>query len=127
MRVYRLYKSPDGNVVRLKMGFSWRAFFVSSFKALLQRTWLVLGIAAMFVFTTAWMGDSPTGTTRTFALAAVVGLFYLVFMVFCGFNGARWAGDSLRRRGYVLVGEERGRRSGGPSHADKRLKASGKA
>lgn len=125
MRVYRLYKSPHGDVVRLKMGFSWRAFFVSSFKALLQRTWLVLGLVAMFVATTAWVADSPTGTTRTVGLAGVVALFYLAFMVFCGCNGARWAGDSLRRRGYVMVGEERGR-PGGPV-GGKRLKTAAKA
>lgn len=114
MRLYRIYKSPDGHTVRLKMGFSWHAFFVSSFKALLRRTWLLLGVAALFLFCTYWFADSPTGTTRTAALGAVLALFCFVFMLFCGFNGARWAGDSLRRRGYVMIGEERGRRSRAP-------------
>ena len=28
-------------------------------------------------------------------------------MLFCGVNGNRWLGDSLRRRGFTLIGEER--------------------
>ena len=28
MSRYRVYKSPNGDIVRVKMGFSWRAFFV---------------------------------------------------------------------------------------------------
>lgn len=109
MRLYRVYKSPDGSTVRLKMGFSWHAFFIGSFKAMLRRTWLLLGVAAFFLLSMAWSANSPTSSTRTAAVAAVIAVFYVVFMLFCGFNGARWAGDSLRRRGYTLIGEEQGR------------------
>jgi hypothetical protein len=28
-------------------------------------------------------------------------------MLFCGFNASRWLSDSLRRRGFTMVGEER--------------------
>jgi hypothetical protein len=28
-------------------------------------------------------------------------------MLFCGVNGNRWLSDSLRRRGFTLIGEER--------------------
>ena len=41
MGTYRLYKSPNGDIVRVKMGFSWQAFFVGSLKAIVRRTWLL--------------------------------------------------------------------------------------
>ena len=49
----------------------------------------------------------PTPTSRT-AGVALAGLgFYAVYMLFCGVNGNRWLSDSLRRRGFTLIGEER--------------------
>ena len=38
MSTYRLYKSPNGDIVRVKMGFSWRAFFIGSLEAVIRRT-----------------------------------------------------------------------------------------
>ena len=78
MSTYRLYKSPNGDIVRVKMGFSWQAFFVGSLSTLVRRGWLLAAVA-----------------------------FYAVYMLFCGVNGNRWLSDSLRRRGFTLIGEER--------------------
>jgi len=107
MSKYRVYKSPDGDLVRVKIGFSWRAFFVGSLSAIVRRTWLLLVVACLFLLGEAYFNGAPTPTSRTAALALVLLALYGVYMLFCGVHGNRWLGDSLRRRGFTLIGEER--------------------
>jgi hypothetical protein len=107
MSTYRLYKSPKGEIVRVKMGFSWQAFFIGSLKAIVRRTWLLAGIGLLIYLMSAFYGGAPTSTSRTAALLLVLLVFYGIFMLFCGVNGSRWLDDSLRRRGFTMVGEER--------------------
>jgi hypothetical protein len=108
MSKYRVYKSPTGDIVRVKMGFSWQAFFFGSLSAVLRRVWLLAIVAGLFYLSQSYFSGAPTPTSRTEALAlALLGL-YGVYMVFCGVNGSRWLSDSLRRRGFTLIGEERG-------------------
>lgn len=106
MRTYRLFKSPTGEVVRVRMGFSWRAFFIGSLKAIVRRVWLIAIVAALFAFNAANLTGAPTGNSRTIALAVALLCVYAVYMLFCGVNGSRWLVDSLRRRGFTMVGEE---------------------
>ncbi|MEO8080478.1 MAG: hypothetical protein ABI641_08110 [Caldimonas sp.] len=120
MSTYRLYKSPTGDVVRVKLGFSWQAFFVGSLSAIVRRTWLLAAVGFLFYVVSAYVSGAPASSSRTVALALALLGFYGVYMVFCGINASRWLGDSLRRRGYSMVGEERsgfwkrGRRAGTP-------------
>ena len=107
MSTYRLYKSPQGEIVRVKMGFSWQAFFIGSLKAIVRRTWLLAAVGLLFYLITAFYNGAPTATSRTAALLLVLLGFYAVYMLFCGVNGNRWLSDSLRRRGFTMVGEER--------------------
>jgi hypothetical protein len=107
MSTYRLYKSPNGDIVRVKMGFSWRAFFVGSLSAVVRRTWLLFTVAALYYASEAYFNGVPTPTSRTAAVALAGLAFYAVYMLFCGVNGNRWLSDSLRRRGFTLIGEER--------------------
>ena len=107
MRTYRLFKSPNGDIVKVKMGFSWQAFFIGSLKAMVRRTWLLGIVAVLFYLSSPLFSGAPTASSRTAALALVLLAFYAVFMLFCGVNGARWVSDSLRRRGFTLVGEEK--------------------
>jgi hypothetical protein len=107
MSRYRVYKSPNGDIVRVKMGFSWRAFFVGSLTALVRRVWLLLAVASLFFLSEAYSGGAPTPTSRTAALALVLVALYAAYMLFCGVHGNRWLSDSLRRRGFTLIGEER--------------------
>jgi fatty acid desaturase len=107
MSIYRLYKSPQGEIVRVKMGFSWQAFFVGSLKAIVRRTWLLAVVGLAFYLIFAFYNGAPTATSRTAALLLLLLGFYGVYMLFCGVNGNRWLDDSLRRRGFTLVGEER--------------------
>ena len=109
MTTYRLFKSPTGDIVRVKMGFSWEAFFVGSLKAVVRRVWLLFAIAFVAYLSYAYVSGTPSASTRTTAIAVVVLGFYVLYMTFCGVHGNRWLGESLRRRGYTLVGEERGR------------------
>ena len=107
MSKYRVYKSPDGDIVRVKVGFSWRAFFVGSLSAIVRRTWLLLVVACLFLLSETYFNGAPTPTSRTAALALVLLALYGIYMLFCGVHGNRWLGDSLRRRGFTLIGEER--------------------
>ena len=107
MSTYRLYKSPEGDIVRVKMGFSWRAFFIGSLSAVIRRTWLLAAVGVIYYAGETFYNGPPTPTSRT-AGVALAGLgFYAVYMLFCGVNGNRWLSDSLRRRGFTLIGEER--------------------
>ena len=108
MSTYRLYKSPQGDIVRVKMGFSWQAFFVGSLKSIVRRTWLLAAIGLLVYLMTAFHNGAPTATSRTAALLLVLLGFYAAYMLFCGVNGNRWLDDSLRRRGFTVVGEEQG-------------------
>ncbi len=107
MSKYRLYKSPNGDIVRVKMGFSWQAFFVGSLSAIVRRTWLLAAVAFIYYMGETFLNGAPTPTSRTFAVALAGLGFYAVYMLFCGVNGNRWLSDSLRRRGFTLIGEER--------------------
>ena len=107
MCTYRLYKSPHGDIVRVKMGFSWHAFFIDSLKAIVRRTWVLGAVALLFYLSYAFFNGAPTASSRIGAFAfALLGL-YALYMLFCGVNGARWLSDSLHRRGFILIGEER--------------------
>ena len=107
MSKYRLYKSPNGDIVRVKMGFSWQAFFVGSLSAIVRRTWLLAAVGFIYYMGETFYNGAPTPTSRTFAVALAGLGFYAVYMLFCGVNGNRWLSDSLRRRGFTLIGEER--------------------
>ena len=106
---YKVYKSPTGDIVRVKMGFSWQAFFVGSLSAILRRLWLLAIVACLFYANEAYFGGAPTPTSRTAALALLLLGIYAVYMLFCGVHGNRWLSDSLRRRGFTLIGEEKKR------------------
>jgi len=107
MSTYRLWKSPEGNVVRVKMGFSWQAFFVGSLQAIVHRTWLLAIVGGLFYLSYAYYKGAPAASSRTDALIVVLFGFYVVYMLFCGFYGNRWLSESLRRSGFTMVGEER--------------------
>jgi len=101
-----LFRSPDGELVKVKVGFSWQAFFLGSFKAVLRRTWLIGTILLIAYLMYAWMGESFKESSRTVALLlALLGL-YLLYMLFCGFYGNRWLVQSLLRRGFRKIGDE---------------------
>ena len=108
MAMHMLFRSPDGEVVKVKVGFSWQAFFLGSAKAIVRRTWLIATLLLIVGAMYAWMGsDAFTASSRSAALLfALIGL-YMLYMVFCGVYGNRWLVASLLRRGFRKVGEEK--------------------
>lgn len=103
-----LFKSPTGEVVRVKIGFSWQAFFVGSLRAVVKRTWLVFGVLAIAYFMFAWMGNAFMASSSTIALLLVLLAVYFGYMVFCGVYGNRWLVASLLRRGFRQVPGDKG-------------------
>jgi len=102
-----LFRSPEGEVVRVKIGFSWQAFFIGSLKAGVRRTWVIAGVACVAFLLYAWQGKA-TASSRTMALLLALGCLYVGYMTFCGLYGNRWLVSSLLRRGFRKVGEEKG-------------------
>ena len=101
-----LFKSPDGEVVQVKTGFSWQAFFVGSFRAVLMRAWLVAVVLIGGYLAVVQMRRSVPASSRTVALLLVVLVLYLGYMVLCGIYGNRWLVNSLLRRGYRRIDDE---------------------
>ena len=102
-----LFKSPTGEVVRVKAGFSWQAFFIGSLRAVIRRTWLVFGVLGIGYVMVAWSGNSFTASSRNVALLLALLGVYFCYMVFCGIYGNRWLVASLLRRGFRQVAEEK--------------------
>lgn len=105
---HMLFKSPTGEVVRVKIGFSWQAFFIGSLRAVVRRTWLVLGVLAIVYFMFAWMGNAFMARSSTIALLLFLLAVYFGYMVFCGVYGNRWLVTSLLRRGFRQVPGDKG-------------------
>ena len=101
-----LFKSPTGEVVQVKVGFSWQAFFVGSFRALVARTWLTAVILIGGYLALARMGRSFPASSRSIALLLVVLVLYVGYMALCGVYGNRWLVTSLLRRGYRKIDDE---------------------
>jgi hypothetical protein len=106
MSSHMLFRSPDGEVVKVKVGFSWQAFFVGSFKAILRRTWLLAALLLLGYLFYAYMGASFAESSRTIALLFALLALYFLYMLFCGVYGNRWLVTSLLRRGFRQVGDE---------------------
>jgi hypothetical protein len=108
MALHMLFRSPDGELVKVKAGFSWQAFFVGSAKAMVRRTWLIALVVIVLGGMYAWMGSEAfAASSRTQALVlALLGL-YVLYMLFCGIYGNRWLVASLLRRGFRKIGEEK--------------------
>lgn len=100
-----LFRAPDGDVVQVKNGFSCDAFFIGSTTAFLRRLWPLLVAGGIAFMAAAYFDGFAMPSTRGAGIAAVAAVFYVAFMLFCGINGNRWVAQSLRRRGYIVVGD----------------------
>ena len=107
MASYRLFKSPDGELVRVTDGFSWQAFFVGSFRTFIKRTWPVLCLLPVAYITLAPKNTTVTSSSRLLALLVAGFAGYVGYMVLCGIYGNRWLVNSLLRRGFKQIGEDK--------------------
>lgn len=103
MASHLLFKSPTGEVVQVKTGFSWQAFFVESLRALVKRTWLVVCALTIVYGVMTWMGGAVPAGSRNIALLLVFLGFYFGYMLLCGLYANRWLVTSLLRRGFRQV------------------------
>jgi hypothetical protein len=106
MASHMLFRSPDGEVVKVKVGFSWQAFFVGSFKAILRRKLLLAALLVVGYLFYSYMGQSFAESSRTFALLFALLVLYFMYMLFCGMYGNQWLISSLLRRGFRQMAEE---------------------
>lgn len=95
-----LYTDSSGNVVRVKRGFSWPAFFIGPLWALYRQLWVVflLLTTGMFALRVLFVYASRT---RNATLMIAVVLLEVAVMVICGVYGNRWVVSRLKRKGYV--------------------------
>ena len=107
MASHLLFKSSTGEIVKVKLGFSWQAFFIGSLKAVVMRTWLLVVIAALGYVLYESVHRPGVVSSGNIALLLVLLAFYVGYMIFCGIYGTRWLIASLLRQGYRQVGEER--------------------
>ena len=106
MASYRLFKSPEGELVRVTDGFSWQAFFVGSFRTFARRSWPVLCLLPVAYFVFARKDTTLTSSSRLSALLLAAFGAYLCYMVLCGIYGNRWLVNSLLRRGFKQIGSD---------------------
>ena len=107
MASYRLFKSPDGELVRVTEGFSWQAFFVGSFRTFVKRSWPVLCLLPVAYIALAPKDMTVTSSSRLSALLFAGFAAYLGYMIVCGIYGNRWLVNSLIRRGFKQIGEDK--------------------
>ena len=106
MASYRLFKSPEGELVRVTDGFSWQAFFVGSFRTFVKRSWPVLCLLPVAYYLFARQDTTLTSSSRLLAMLVVALGVYLCYMVLCGIYGNRWLVNSLLRRGFKQIGSD---------------------
>ena len=107
MASHLLFKAPSGEIVKVKTGFSWQAFFIGSLQTMLKRIWVLAGLVAVGAYMFWWVDGSSAATSRNIALLIALGAVCLCYMFFCGLQGNRWLIASLLRRGFRQVGEEK--------------------
>ncbi len=108
MAAYKLFRTPDGKTVRVKVGFSWHAFAWGSLWTLAKRAWILLLLAGVLYFIGVTIDPRVFEKSRNAPLLLLLFGVYVVYMVVCGAYASRWLMSSLRRRGFTLVGEEKG-------------------
>ena len=89
-------------------GFSWQAFLWGSLWALARRAWILLLLVAVGYFVGVTIDPGFFEKSRNAPLALLLLALYGVYMLVCGAYASRWLIGSLRRRGFTLIGEEKG-------------------
>jgi hypothetical protein len=103
MTRYVSLQSPDGEVVEIKIGFSWPAFFFGPIWGIFARVWRQL--PTMLV---AWLGlvlfdDLVVQPSGNLVLIMLMGPLYIGYMYICGKNGNRWVAQNLEKQGFNQI------------------------
>lgn len=94
MNKYKIYKHPVGNMEAVKQGWSWPAFFLSSFWAMYKKMWgLGFGVLILTIFIYIVLGTSRSFFSFADAASIVVSFFF-------GISGNDWLLANLESRGF---------------------------
>lgn len=97
-----LMRHPRGVFAFVKTGFSWPAFFLGTYWAIVKRMWFVVVLmmaAELLVFATNLLLHPASAL-----IGALVAVGYsVVYALLRGFFGNRWLMASLRRRGFIVI------------------------
>ena len=97
-----VFQRGTSEVVGVKIGFSWPAFFFGSLWAAAKGAWLLFA-GLLVIDALVWFGSGYAAQSRNVLLVLVFLVANLVYVVIRGVYGNRWLEASLRRRGFVVV------------------------
>lgn len=95
---------PNQQIVEVKEGFCWPAFFFGGLWALVRREWL-LALAMLLVFGgLVFVDEAFVRGQRSLTRVALMLVAYVAYMLICGLKGNAWRRAALQRRGYSDAG-----------------------
>jgi hypothetical protein len=101
-----IFERGATEVVGVKVGFSWPAFFFGSLWAVVKRAWALFAVL-LLVDAALWFGSGYAAQSRNALLVLAFLGANLAYAVIRGVYGNRWLGVSLRRRGFVQFSASR--------------------
>ncbi len=106
MKTFKLYKHPTQDIVVIKEGFSWSAFFFGPIWMLLNELWwlacLWVGLLAVCPLIKEVAFQPPVGGIQILAFFVLfVATFGLSFL--SGFKGNEWLEEKVSKRGFELL------------------------
>ena len=106
-KTFDVFKHPRRGYVAVKRGFSWPAFFFTFIWAFIKQLWwpglalfLVLSVLQLLIDQL----DATSAITLPLRPAHALPFLQLAVGIFVGYKGNEWRRNTLRRRGYELVG-----------------------
>ena len=94
MQEYRVYKHPVGEIVAIKKGWSWPAFFLGCFWALYKKMWGIgFGVLIASILLYGTVGISSNG-------GLILNILNFIIAIIFGVQGNGWVELALKRRGF---------------------------
>ena len=102
MRQYRVYRSNEGEMQAVKIGWNWPAFFFDMIWALIKRLWLVgLSLAAFSFALGVFEAMDPS---REQQVELFWELSMLAIKITLLIRGNELVENNLRRKGFTCIG-----------------------
>lgn len=103
MAKYVSLQSPHGEVVEIKAGFSWPAFFFGPIWGILARVWGQLPTMLAAWLALVMFDELVVQPSGNLVLFLLMGPLYIGYMYVCGKNGNRWVTQNLEKRGFNRI------------------------
>ena len=101
------YRHARHGIAKVKLGFSWPAFFFGALWAAAKRMWFPEFLLLLVAEAGLWLVTGVAGANQNGAIALLGLAANVAFAVICGRRGNRWLAASLLRRGYQVQGSGR--------------------